>query len=131
MKAELALAGACCLLLAFGHTAIGVRWILPILEKANLPGTPFGPPAMTLSMLRFTWYVVSLMALGFGILLLTLASDMDVDAQKLLLRWLAVFWLAATAMALWQVRRRPSNVLRLPVPLVFLLVGVLCWAGSA
>jgi hypothetical protein len=130
MKAELATAGACCFLLAFGHTAIGVRWIFPILNEARLPGTPFGPPAMTLSMLRFTWLVVSLVALGFGILLVTLAAAPDADPETLLLRWLAVFWLAATAMALWQIRRRPSNLVRLPVPLVFLLVAVLCWAAS-
>jgi hypothetical protein len=130
MKAELAIAGAGCFLLSFGHTAIGVRWILPMLTEARLPGTPFGPPAMTLSMLRFTWRVVSLMALGFGILLVILAFAPDADPETLLLRWLAVFWLAAAAMALWDVRRRPSSLLRLPVPLGFLLVAAMCWAGS-
>jgi hypothetical protein len=131
MKAELTIAGLCCLLLSFGHTAVGVRWVLPMLSEARLPGTPFGPPVMTVSMLRFTWRVVSLMALGFGILLLTLAFAPDADPKTLLLRWLAVFWLAAAAMAIWDVRRRPSSLVRLPVPLVFLLVAVLCWAATA
>ena len=130
MKAELTIAGLCCFLLSFGHTAIGVRWVLPSVEEARLAGTPFGSPALTLSMLRFTWRVVSLMTLGFGVLLVTLAFAPDADAETLLLRWLAVFWLVATAMVFWDVRRRPSSLLRLPVPLVFLLVAVLCWAAS-
>jgi hypothetical protein len=130
MKAELTIAGLSCFLLSFGHTAIGVRWVLPSVEQARLPGTPFGSPALTLSMLRFTWRVVSLMTLGFGVLLVTLAFAPGADAETLLLRWLAVFWLVATAMAFWDVRGRPSSLLRLPVPLVFLLVAVLCWAAS-
>jgi hypothetical protein len=116
--------------LAFGHTAIGVRWVLPALTKTALPGTPFGPPAMTLSMLRFTWHVVSLVLVAFGVLFTVLAAAPAVDTKTLLLRCLAGFLLTATAVAAWNVRRRPSSLLRLPVPLVFVMIAALCLAAS-
>ena len=130
MKAELAIAGLGCFGLAFGHTAIGVRWVLPGLREARLAGTPFGPPAMTLSMLRFTWRVVSLMLVGFGVLLLALALAPDADPETLVLRWLAAFWLVAAATALWDARHRLSSVVRFPVPLAFLFVATMCWLAS-
>lgn len=130
MRVELAIAAAGWFVLAFGHAAIGVRWVLPSLPSANLPGTPFGPPAMTLSMLRFTWHVVSIVLLAFGVIFTVLALAPDADAKTLLLRCLAGFLLAATALAAWNVRRRPSSLLRLPVPLVFVAIAVLCLAAS-
>src|SRR5215207_8595710 len=108
MNVELAIAALGCLVLAFGHTTIGLRWVLPNLTKGSLPSTPFGSPSMTLGMVRFTWHVVSV----------------------LLLRWFAVLWLAATALACWNARRRPRSLLRLPVPLVFVVIAVLCWTAS-
>jgi hypothetical protein len=131
MSVELAIAAFGWFLLAFGHTAIGVRWVLPSLAKANLPGTPFGPPALTHSMLRFTWYVVSIVLVAFGVLFTTLAFAPHVDAKTLLLRCLAGFLLAATALAAWNVRRRPSSLLRLPVPLVFVVIAALCLTASS
>ena len=134
MNVELTIAGLSCFVLAFGHTRIGLRWILPNLTAGRLPSTPFGPPSMTLGMLRFTWQVVSLMLLGFGILLMTLALAPDADPKTLLLRWFAALWLAATATACWDGRRRPRSLLRslrrFPVPLVFVLIAVMCWTAS-
>ena len=127
MNVELAIAGLGCLALAFGHTAIGVRWVLPNLTKGRLPSTPFGSSS---SMLRFTWHVVSVLLLGFGILLLTVASAPDANTKTLLLRWLAGVWLAATVTACWGARRRPSSLLRFPVPLVFALIAAMCLAAS-
>jgi hypothetical protein len=129
MSAEFAV-GLGCFVLAFGHTTVGVRWVLPGLAEARLPGTPFGPPSLTLAMLRFTWHVVTVMLLGFGILFMTLALAPDADPETLLLRWFAALWLAATAMAFWQVRRRPRSLLRFPVPLLFVALAVLSWAAS-
>jgi|SRR5215211_7128385 hypothetical protein len=130
MNVELAIAGLGCFLLAFGHTTIGLRWVLPNLTKGHLAGTPFGPPAMTLGMVRFTWHVVSILLVGFGVLLVALALAPDADPKALLLRWFAAFWLAATALACWNARRRPSSLLRFPVPLVFVVIAVLCWTAS-
>jgi hypothetical protein len=131
MNAELLIAGLGCLLLALGHMEVGRRWILAGLTKEALPGTPFGSGSLTLSMVRFTWYVVSLFVTALGLLLITLALAPDADPTTLLLRLFGTFWLLATAMAVWGVRRRPLSLLRFPVPLGFLLVGMMCWIASA
>src|SRR5436309_1799976 len=47
MTVELAVAGWICVLLAAGHTAIGVRWILPSLSPEQLPSTPFGSRSLS------------------------------------------------------------------------------------
>jgi hypothetical protein len=130
MNVELAIAALGWFVLPFGHTTIGLRWVLPNLTKESLPGTPFGPPSMTLGMVRFTWHVVSILLVGFGILFLALAWAPDADPKTLLLRWVVAFLLAATALACWQARRRPRSLLRLPVPLVFVVIAVLCWTAS-
>jgi hypothetical protein len=130
MNVELAIAALGCLVLAFGHTTVGVRWVLPNLTKGRLPSTPVGSPSMTLGMVRFTWHIVSILLLGFGILLMALAGAPDADPRILLLRWFAALWLAATALACWNARRRPSSLLRFPVPLVFVVIAGLCWTAS-
>jgi hypothetical protein len=81
-------------------------------------------------MVRFTWQVVSLLLIAFGVLLLTLAAAPDADPRTLLLRWFAVLWLAASALAVWNARRRLRSILRLPVPAVMLVIAVMCWAAS-
>ena len=130
MKVELTIAALCCFVLALGHGAIGMRWVLPNLSERGLPRTPFGSARLTLGMVRFTWLVVSVLLVGFGILLMTLALAPDADSRTLLLRWLAAFWLAATALAAWGARRRPSTILRLPVPPVMLVIAVMTWVAS-
>jgi hypothetical protein len=130
MNIELAIAALGCFALAIGHTVIGLRWLVPNLTKERLPGTPLGPPSMTLGMLRFTWHVVSLMLLAFGVLLMTLAWARHADPQVLLLRWFAALWLAATALAVWTARRRPRSLLQPPISLVFVVIAVVCWTAS-
>ena len=130
MKVELAIAALCCFLLAFGHIAIGRRWVIPSLTELSLPSTPFGSSRMTLGMVRFTWNVVSVLLVGFGVLLAALALATDADAETLLLRWLAAFWLAATALAVWNARRRPRSIVRFPVPLVMFVIAVLTGTAS-
>ena len=130
MNLELAIAGLCCLVLAFGHTAIGLRWVLPHLSERGLPGTPFGSSRLTLGMLRYTWHVVSLMLLGFGVLLMTLAWADEAETRTLVLRWLAALWLVATALAVWNVRRRPRAIVRFPVPVLMFVIAVMSGAAS-
>jgi uncharacterized membrane protein YhhN len=62
---------------------------------------------------------------------MTLAFAPDADTKTLLLRWLAVFWLAAAVLAFWGVRRRPRSILRFPVPPVMLLIAVMSWIASS
>jgi hypothetical protein len=130
VKIELVIAGLSCFLLAIGHTTTGLRWILPNLTAGRLPSTPLGPPSMTLGMVRFTWQIVSVLLVAFGVLFMTLAGSPHSDPKTLLLRWFTAFWLAATATACWNGRRRPRSLLRLPVPVVFVVIAVMCWTAS-
>jgi hypothetical protein len=133
MNVGLAIAGLICVAMAFGHTAIGVRWVLPSLTEERLPSTPFGPSSLTLAMVHVTWYIVTVFVLAVGGVLLTLAWAPAADPKILLLRSFAVMWLAATAMATWVSRLRMRNLrsfFRLPVPLLWVVVAVLCWRAS-
>lgn len=70
------------------------------------------------------------MLVALGVLAMTLAFAPGADTKTLLLRWLAALWLAATALAVWKARRRPSTILRFPVPLITFLIALMSWAAS-
>jgi hypothetical protein len=129
MSVELTIAGLSCAVLAVGHWLAG-RSVLPGLKAARMPSSPFGPPSMTLGMVRFTWHIVTVVLVAFATLLITLAWAGDADPKTLLLRWLAVFWIVATATVVWVARRRPRSLLRLPVAVLFVVIAVLCWTAS-
>jgi hypothetical protein len=128
MRAELAIAAAGCLVLAVGHTTIGVRWVLPALDEARLPHTRFGAPAR---MLRFTWHVVTLAQLTFAGILTTLAVTPHGDTKDAVLSWLAASFAAATALLVWSNRRHLVALVRFPLPFVFVLIAAMCLAASA
>jgi hypothetical protein len=116
LNIELAITGASCAALAFGHGIIGLRWVLPSLSKSPLP--PMGSRAMTVGMVRFTWHVVTAMTMAFCILFFALALAPEASAKTLLLGWFAAFWLAATARAFWNARRPLRSLGRPPVTLL-------------
>jgi hypothetical protein len=133
MDVGLGIAGIICLAMAIGHQSIGVIWVLPSITEENVPGTPFGPRSMTISMLRVTWYIVTVFAACVGGLLLTLAIVETADPKIVVLRWLAAMWVAATAMATSVVVRRAGSLrgmLRLPVPFLWVIVAALCWSAA-
>lgn len=130
MDIGLGIAGLSSVLLAVGHEAVGLAAVLPTLTEQRLPGTMFGPPSMTVAVVRVTWHLVTVFVLAVGAVLITLAFADDADPRTVVLRWLAAMWLAATAVALWGVRQRPRNILRLPVPFVWPVLAVLCWTAS-
>jgi hypothetical protein len=133
MDVALAIAGLICVALALGHATLGLVWVLPSLAAQRLPGTPFGSPSTTEAMLRVTWHIVTVFAVSLGTLLMVLAWAPSADPKTLVLRWFAAMWLAASAMAFWVAGRRmrsPRRFLRLPVPLLWVVVAVLCWAAS-
>lgn len=130
MTAELVIAGFSSLALAAGHTWIGLRWVLPHLDKGRLPRTPFGPSSLTLGMVRFCWQIISVLLPWFGVLFLALAWT-HVDPRTLILRLGGVFWLAATGISMWNARRRPARLLRFPVPAFMALIAAMCWLASS
>ena len=85
---------------------------------------------MTLGMVRFTWHMVTVVLVAFAALFLMLTWAGSTDARTLLLRWFTGFWLAATAVAFWNARRRLSSLLRLPVPFLFVVIAAMTWKAS-
>ncbi|HWL65815.1 MAG TPA: hypothetical protein VNP73_07565 [Actinomycetota bacterium] len=133
MDAAVGVAGLICVLMAFGHHAIGVVWVLPHVTEESVPPTPFGRSSMTVAMLRVTWYIVTVFVLAFGAILMTLAWAEAADARTVLLRSFAVMWLAAAAMAIWVAWQRVHSLrglFRLPVPFMWVVVALLCWWAS-
>ncbi len=133
MNEWLAIAGLLCLFMAVGHATIGLVWVLPSLNKDSLPETPFGPSSLTESMLRVTWYIVTIFVLAIGAILLAFAWSDDATARSTVLRWFAAMWLVATAMAAVVSMPRMRNLrglLRLPVPVLWVVVAVICWRAA-
>lgn len=129
MNVELTIAGVLCSVLALGHGLVG-RWVLPKLMREAMPATPLGPRAATLGMLRFTWHAVTIVLIGFAVLLMIFAGAVEADPQTVVLRWLAALFLATTLTAFGVVRFQPRALLRPPIALVFPLVAAMCWIAS-
>lgn len=131
MDVALLIAGVITVAVGLGHETLGLLRVLPGLTEERLGSTRLGPPSMTVGMIRVTWHIVTIFAVAVGSLLIALALAEVADPKTLLLRWFAVMWLAATAMAVWVARRRLRGLLRLPVPLVWVTIAVLLWKASA
>ncbi len=130
MDRALGTAGLLSVALACGHEAVGFLAVLPMMTEDRLDGTRLGPASLTVAMVRVTWHLVGLFVLTAGGVLITLAVADDADARIVVLRWTAAMWVAATALALGSVRRRPGNIVRLPVPLIWPVIAWLCWRAS-
>ncbi|MEA2434137.1 MAG: hypothetical protein QOG54_1594 [Actinomycetota bacterium] len=133
MDVGLGIAGFICVLMAFGHQTIGVVWVLPSITEENLPRTPFGSPSMSLAMVRVTWYIVTVLVAAIGVALMVLGWAPAADLRTLLLRCFAVMWLAAAVMAIWVALGRVRSlrgIFRLPIPMLWIVVSVLCWVAS-
>lgn len=130
MDAAVTVAGLIAIGLGVGHATIGLVWLLPAATRDPLPGTRIGPPSATESMIRVTWHIVTIFALASGGVLLVLAWLPDADPRTVLLRGFAVMWITATVMAIYVIRPRWRTIVRLPVPMLWTVVAVLCWQAS-
>ena len=133
MDVGLAVAGLLTVALGLGHETLGVVWVLPRLDAGRLEPTPFGSPGMTRAMISASWHLITVFVLSMSAVLLTFAWAPDTDPRTLVLRALAVAWVSAAIVASTIGLRgapRARDVLRLPVPIFFAVVGVLCWVAS-
>ena len=134
MDVATGIAGTLCVVLGLGHETIGLVWVLPNLTEERVPKTPFGSRAMTVSMIRVTWHIVTVFVIAVGTLLMALAWAEVADPEALMLRWFSVMWLGATAMALTVSIRRTRklhSLVRLPVPFVWVVIAALCWWAAS
>lgn len=130
MNTELLIAGVSSFVLAVGHAATGMRSVLPNLKKQRSSNQAQGLSATTVGMLRFSWHVVTLLLLAFAGSLISLAWAPHANANALLLRWFAALWLAIAVLAMWSARRRPTWLLRRPVPVLNILIAVMLVKAS-
>lgn len=125
MNVGLVISGSLCLVLAGGHTFVG-RLAVDRLPRTLHP-TRFGDGARTRRVVVFTWYGLSLMLTTTGAILIALARREAADDRGQVVFLVGAVYAAATVMLAWMHRRRPSDLLRAPVWVLFIVISVLCW----
>jgi hypothetical protein len=129
VNAPVLAAGILCALAAAGHTAIGVRWVLPHLSEESLPHSPFGRGDMTLVFIQITWHVVGIAVLSMGVVLCLLARGALGDGGTIAVRGVGATFTGTTLYVLWLARRRPRHLLRAPMWSLFVAIAALCWSA--
>jgi hypothetical protein len=128
MNVGLVIAGSLCFVLAVGHTLVG-RVVLDSLPR-SLQATRFGDGAFTRGLFVFTWHVLSLWLITSGVVLIALARSQPADSRGLVVFLVGAAYAAATVLLAWKSRRRPSDLLRIPVWVLFTTIIGLCWLNT-
>ncbi len=128
MNVGLVVAGSLCLVLAAGHTLTG-RLVLDRLPRNFLP-TRFGDGAYTRGLVRFTWHALSLMLTTTGVVLIALAQRAPADGRGAVVFLVGAAYAAAALLLAWMTRKRPSDLLRIPVLAPYIVIIVLCWLNT-
>jgi hypothetical protein len=119
----LLVAAILCLVLAFGHSYLGERYILiRLFRRTDLPHL-FGSDVFTKRTLRFAWHITSVAWLGFGALLLAQASGDS--SPRTLLRILA--WTFAAHAVVTIVGSRGRHLAWIP----FGSIAALAWLAAS
>ena len=105
------------------HSVLGERLILSKLTPTTLPET-IGSPAFVLQVLRLFWHLVSVGWWGLAALLVMLAGMPDSDGIQLLIRIIALTFLASAAVSLVVSRGKHFSWGLL------LLIAALTWFGA-
>lgn len=135
MTTTLTAAGLACVLIALGHAAIGIFWVLPRLTSGSLPPTPLGSSRFTEMMIRVTWHVVTVFALTLAGLFLALAGAALTETTLFVMRWFGGMWLAVVVMAALVLGRHDRSLFRRPFTIGWVItmtaLGVLLLVVSA
>ncbi len=133
MDVGLAIAGALCVLLGIGHATLGLVWVLPGVDNEHLGVSPFGGRNLSSATIHASWHIVTVFAVSSGVVLSWLGWDPDGDPKTVVLRVFAGMWLMIAIVGSWAGLRRVrrlKDLLRLPVPVLFVVVAALCWSAS-
>jgi hypothetical protein len=125
MNLGLVVAGSLSFVLAAGHAFVG-RAMLDSLPR-NLPATRFGDGAFTRGVFVFTWHALTLWLTTAGAVLVALARNEPAEFRGPVLFLVGAAYTAATVLLAWRSRRRPSDLLRIPVLGPFFIIIILCW----
>ena len=133
MNVSLGVAGVLAALLAIGHATLGLVWVLPGLRAEHLGTSPFGGPGFSAATIHASWHIVTVFAFSSAVVLSWLAWDTGADPKTVVLRVFALMWLANAIVATWAGARRVKrlrDLLRLPVPILFVVVAALSWNAA-
>ncbi len=136
MKLQFAIAGALALIGALIHGGVGEALVVTKLRTEVLSPTRFGGPTMTKLMIRATWHITTLAFVVTGSAMVACAPAAPSQTctgigQVAAISYASFAALAAGLALATGMRRFPRLLLRHPAPLVFVVVAVLAWWGSA
>jgi hypothetical protein len=129
----LIVAGALALLGAAVHGVGGELLVVRKLSAAVLPGSRFGGPRTTMTMIHVTWHMTTIAFLTVGCALLLSGSVFDGDTARALslLAAGASTGFAALAVGLGAtLGASPRSMLRHPGPAVLTATAALAWWGA-
>ena len=129
----LIVAGSLAILGAGVHGVGGELLVVRKLSPAVLPGSRFGGPRMTQTMIHVTWHMTTIAFLTVGCALLLAGTVLDGDTARGfgLLAAGASTGFAALAVGLGlALGASPRTMLRHPGPAVLTLTAVLAWWGA-
>jgi hypothetical protein len=133
MDAPLIVAGLLALLTAAIHGTAGETLLLRRLPASVLPSSRFGDSAMTKTIVRITWHLVTVTFLTFGVALLVSGSVLDGDAARgvavVVAAAYTAFWVVGITTAAVSTRSARFALVH-PAPLLFSLTVGLAWWGA-
>lgn len=132
MDLPLIAAGAIALLGAVIHGAAGEVIVVRKLSPELLPGSRFGGPRMTKTMIQVTWHLTTVAFLTVGLALVLAGSALDGDAAEAiaLLGAAAATGFAGVMVGLAVATQGPRALLRHLGPLLFTVAAALAWWGA-
>ncbi len=128
MNIGLVIAGSLCFVLAAGHAFVGSA-ALDLLPR-RLQATRFGDGAFTRGLFVFTWHALTLWLTTSGAVLVALARGEPADYRGLVVFLVGAAYAAATILLAWRSRRRPSDLLRIPVWMLIIVISVICFLNT-
>ena len=133
MNVPLVIAGCLGILGAAIHGGAGEVLVVRKLSQADLPGSSFGGPRMTMAMIHTTWHLTTIAFLAAGVGLLLSGTVLDGDAARGIATLLAAtctgFALTACTLGIAHTRE-PRNLFRHPGPILLTATAALAWWGA-
>jgi len=125
MNLPLVIAAVLSVLIGIAHSVLGEKLLLgPLFRRGELPKL-LGSSTFARRVLRFTWHLTTVLAVGIGVVIWHLASS-PLDPQAVwILRALSITFGVSTLISLIGARGKHFSWW------VFLIITVLLWVGSA
>jgi hypothetical protein len=132
MNVPFALAGVLAIIGAAVHGIAGEKLVVTKLGAEILPSSPFGGPSVTKLMIRASWHITTIAFVVIGGALTACAPGASSEACRGIGRVAALAYAGFLAVTIGlAVARGPRALTRHPAPLLFGIVAVLAWWGTA